>query len=185
MFSFNTTPAVSWPSSSGPNIAPVQPVAAPTAVKRSSSESNPQGGDPRQFTTFTRSGRVPEGQEPTSSEPQAAPLLPRERSPEEQEAAERAQAQATEEAEQQDEAEAAQEAAVQPQQLLSNVWQASGKVVEQLLGKPIEEVTAHSMNRSAEGSAPPSEEKEVVAYDESGNGTTAPVELGVIISERV
>lgn len=96
----------------------------------------------------------------------------------------------------------------QRQELLTNVWKASAAVVNRVLGR--DEVSA--VNPAAESQAlaalPPLEQlpwpvmppeagspqaptadfpapEDVVAYDERGNGNTAPVEAGMLISERV
>lgn len=215
MLSINSSPAVSWPTTTGQSVEQVRPVAAVSAAKRSSNESGQQGGDARQTPDPTPSVRVSTsgGASPRESQASdAAPLLPRERPPEEQEAAERAEA-AEAEADKAQEAETrARESAQgpQPQQLLSTIWKASGAVVEQALGTddaqagaadattatlPTGEVvvvatagrmtSAESTAQESRSSEPVRADQEVVAYDESGNGTPAPVELGVIISERV
>ncbi len=108
-------------------------------------------------------------------------------------------------------AEQAAEAARRAQRLdlLANVWKASAAVVERVLGleegaavnranaspaasgrQPVEQLAlpwpvmpedARSTRTRADFSAP----QEVVAYDERGNSSLAPLEAGVLISRRV
>ena len=70
--------------------------------------------------------------------------------------------------------------------VLTNVWQASAAVVEQALGlekstpdKPADTV---ALAAAAQDDTPGAE---VVAYDERGNSSLAPLEAGSLISHRV
>lgn len=98
----------------------------------------------------------------------------------------------------------------QRQELLSNVWKASAAVVDRVLGRDeATNVKPAAESQASSGSLQPMEQiempwpvmpqegrssgagtdfplpEEVVAYDERGNSTVAPVETGLLISERV
>ena len=209
MLSINSNPSVPWPVTTGQTVAPVQPVTAPAAKQGSTSDSRQQAGDGRGAALPSASVKVSTTAREKSAEPQAAPLLPRERPPEDQQSAQNEVDEAkAEEAERQQEAERQRP---QPQQLLSTIWKASAAVVDQALGEsesassPVGEppalaesgamVVVATAGRLVTGQQDPTEVQagttpavdgqEVVAYDERGNGETAPVELGAIISEKV
>lgn len=222
MLSINNSPATPWPVPTGQAVKPVQPITPAGAAQRSANESRQQNADGRGTGAQAPSVRLSqtvtaETRPQPRSESPAAPLLPRERPPEEQQAADPAEAAGADEARAQEEAEQALEAArrPQPQQVLSSVWKASGAVIDQALGdvqaptsveaagaaQAVESpgmvvvATAGRLLTAAESEADragvpvpvpvAAEAQEVVAYDERGNGTPAPVELGAIISERV
>lgn len=160
MLSINTTPAPPWPVSTGPAVQPVQPVTAPSLVQRSTDDDAP-----------------------------GAPLLPRQRATQEEQAEIELAREEQAREEQAERAERAQEAERQrppPQQLLSTVWEASAAVVNQALG---EEPGGSAASGEGPVTEPPTDQgvagQDVVSYDERGHGEAAPVELGAIISERV
>lgn len=209
MLSINSNPSVPWPVTTGQAVTPVQPVSAPAARQGSTNDSRQQADDGRGAALPSASVKVSGTAREKSAEHQAAPLLPRERPPEEQQSAQSEVDEAkAEKAERQQEAERQRPP---PQQLLSTVWKASAAVVDQALGKTevassaldepsaaaesgamVVVATAGRMVTGQQDTAEPptgatqaADAQEVVAYDERGNGETAPVELGVIISERV
>lgn len=209
MLSINTNPSTPWPVTTGQTVQPIQPVTAPSAKQGSSNGSRQQADDGKGTALPSASVKVSTTAREKSAEPQAAPLLPRERPPEDQDRAQNEVDDAkAEEAERQRETERQRP---QPQQLLSTIWKASAAVVDQALGEPqaatssVEEtqaaaessgvvvvatagrmVTGQQDNAEAPtGATQAADAQEVVAYDERGNGETAPVELGAIISERV
>lgn len=96
----------------------------------------------------------------------------------------------------------------QRQELLTNVWKASAAVVNRVLGRdeaatainpaaesspadlqPLEPLPWPVMPQEASSPLTPTADfpapEDVVAYDERGNGNTAPVETGMLVSERV
>lgn len=185
MLSINTTPAVPWPVTTGSAVQPVVPVTAPSPVQRSTGDPRQSAGDGRGSAPASPSVRVSTTQPREADEAVAAPLLPRERPPEQQEA-ELDQAR-------QEEVERAREAESQrlpPQQLLSTVWEASAAVVNQVLGEEPAAATPAAADAATDAvpvklaADPGAEAQDLVSYDERGNGESAPVELGVIISER-
>lgn len=192
MLAIHTPTSIGWtqtPASQGVSPQPVSGTAAVRKVVR-----DPQaGGDggrpaslPRPDKRQAAAGQeapVTPGQDGAEADT-AAPLLPRPRSPEQERQARAEDARKKAEEEETDRVEDTQAQAgprqVPPQELLSNIWQASAGVVEQALGDGVAADT--DMARVAQDSGTP--EREVVSYDESGQGNPAPLELGSILSER-
>lgn len=201
MINIASTPSLGWPSSPAPAVAPVVAAGAVTPVQGSARESRAGLG-------FGQGGQAPQeqggGRTVASAETvqaPAAPLLPRSQNGSdgapvdagEQLEAERRQAEEQVE-------ELAKEQAVQQQlrEVLSNVWQASAAVVERALGleegaaaaatqAPAEVgAVAGAPGRDAAASAAETvRTAEPEAYDEHGNSSWTPPELGGLISQRV
>ncbi len=214
MLSINSGPAVAWPTAAPVTVAPVTAVTAITPAQRSSGDGN-AGLD------SGRRGQTPNGGAPAAAvadAPEAAPLLPRERtdggreqaSTDTAEAAARAELRqkALEKAEGQAEEKAAE---LKLQDVLANVWKASAAVVDAVLGRnaagavsarnddnPAQSVADHSLAvaaplprgdaqaaDAADAFVDPRDAQDVVAYDERGASSLAPLESGSLISRRV
>lgn len=214
MLSINSGPAVAWPTAAPVTVAPVNAVTAITPAQRSSGDGN-AGLD------SGRRGQTPNGGAPAAAvadAPEAAPLLPRERtdggreqaSTDTAEAAARAELRqkALEKAEGQAEEKAAE---LKLQDVLANVWKASAAVVDAVLGrnaagatpaqgddtaqptsdtprveaKPLPRGDTRPAGGATDALADPRDAQDVVAYDERGASSLAPLESGSLISRRV
>lgn len=213
MLSINSGPAVAWPTAAPVTVAPVNAVTAVTPAQRSSGDGNAGLDSGRRGQT---SGAAPAAA--VADAPEAAPLLPRERtdggreqaSTDTVEAAARAELRqkALEKAEGQAEEKAAE---LKLQDVLANVWKASAAVVDAVLGRnaasavstqnddnPAQSVADPSLAvaaplprgdaqaaDAADAFVDPRDAQDVVAYDERGASSLAPLESGSLISRRV
>lgn len=196
MLAINNAPAPAWPVNPSATGQPVAPVTAVSAAKRSSHDPRQSSGEGRESASSTSGSASAKARSASADSAQSA----RQASAQAEEA-QRAKEAAAEEAQAREQAEREAQGP-QLQEALSKVWEASAAVVERVLG--LDESAGNAATAGADASAPVAQEgeassrlaaaaqgpqspdtQEVVAYDENGNGTAAPVELGVIISERV
>ena len=146
MLSIASTTAVHWPTSPAPSpaVAPVAPVTAVAPAQRSSGENRSGMGSGRDQHAHAAANPAPDSaqvqrgpQDKAAPGAQAAPILPRKQSKEDQNKgpseiqAEAAKNQA-QEAKAAEEAKAAQKA--QLMEVLPTVWKASAAVVDRALG---------------------------------------------------
>jgi hypothetical protein len=207
MLSINSGPAVAWPTAAPVTVAPVSAVTAIAPAQRSSGDGN-AGLD------SGRRGQTQNGGAPAADAPEAAPLLPRERTDggREQASAETAEAAAKAEQHERAQDKAEEKAAkLKLQEVLANVWKASAAVVDAVLGRDgagPAPAQGDDPTRSAPGSARamvaplPLDEtsqatdaarslgdrrdgQDVVAYDERGASSLAPPESGSLVNQRV
>ncbi|WP_372656865.1 hypothetical protein, partial [Hydrogenophaga sp.] len=179
------------------------PVAAVQPVAGSARDAQTDAGQGQQ--TAGRRGGQGSAQRPDRAEAQAAPLLPYKpsggdpdvRTDLENRALVRDDQKAAEEKEQ-----AAQQRPAL-QEVLSSVWKASAAVVERVLGSSAASAPGGAVEAAAavqtRALAPVQSElfaepvalvempsaEQVVAYDEHGNSSLAPLEAGSLVSERV
>ena len=172
MLAIHTPTSVGWPTSTTGASASMPPVGGVDRVRKVSADSR-SGGEHAAAAQEQRPTAQAPGPQAMDDAKLAAPLLPRPQTPEEERKAREAEAAA----EGQGGAGAADQV-VPPQELLATVWQASAEVVEQTLGEETGVMNAEELN----GPAWP--DREVVAYDENGQGMPAPLELGTIVSEK-
>jgi hypothetical protein len=201
MLNISSTSAVSWPTPVAIGVAPVTPVAAVQPAQASG------GSDGQTQTGFGREGRAPQQRQVTAagrsgaearapaeaSHPAALPrdpnTLPREPAPPDAGAQRQARQEAARVAEQ-DKARDRQ-AIEHLQTVLSNMWEASAAVVDRALGR--EPASGDTPDAGGDTAAPDLSQAaaiearggDVVAYDERGASSLAPLEAGSLISHRV
>lgn len=212
MLSINSGPPVAWPTAAPVTVAPVNAVTAVTAVtpaQRSSGDGNAGLDSGRRGQT---SGAAPAAA--VADAPEAAPLLPRERTDGGREQASAETADAAAKAEQREKvlAKAEEKAAkLKLQEVLANVWKASAAVVDAVLGRDAAGVVSAQGGNPAQSAADPSlvvaaqrprgdaspigdaadplvdprNAQDVVAYDERGAGSLALLETGSLVNQRV
>lgn len=207
MLSINSGPAVAWPTAAPVTVAPVSAVTAIAPAQRSSGDGN-AGLD------SGRRGQTQNGGAPAAAvadAPEAAPLLPRERTDGGREQASAETADAAAQAEQHERAQDKAEekaAKLKLQEVLANVWKASAAVVDAVLGRdganakpttqgdsPAQAAADHSLVVPAQlphseaspigGAADLRDTQDVVAYDERGASSLAPLESGSLVNQRV
>lgn len=138
MLSISSSPAVSWPSSPGPAIAPVS-AAAPVAPVQSAARDAQTGSGAfgRDPSAASRPGEPSRGRASEADAPPAAPLLPRPQSEQgKRQAADNPDSEEAEAEREQKALQAQAEASKQRfQDVISNVWKASAAVVDMALGR--------------------------------------------------
>lgn len=214
MINIASTPSLAWPAASAVQVAPVVPANAVGPAQASARDSGAgtgfgQGGQPAQAT---RTRRTEAGTE--TAAPAPAPLLPRSQGESaDQPVDAREQLEADKRQAEEQAQELAKEQALQQQlrEVLTNVWQASAAVVERALasdddtsaaavagalpgtdaaGDPVAVVAAPPValpDGGASAGAVPEAARgsEPEAYDEHGNSSWAPAEVGALIDQRV
>lgn len=209
MLSINSGPPVAWPTAAPVTVAPVNAVTAVTPAQRSSGDGNAGLDSGRRGQT---SGAAPAAA--VADAPEAAPLLPRERTDGGREQASAETADAAAKAEQREKvlAKAEEKAAkLKLQEVLANVWKASAAVVDAVLGRDAAGVVSAQGGNPAQSAADPSlvvaaqrpsgdaspigdaadplvdprNAQDVVAYDERGAGSLALLETGSLVNQRV
>ncbi|MCB4366849.1 hypothetical protein KIH07_24190 [Hydrogenophaga taeniospiralis] len=203
MLSINSGPAVAWPTAAPVTVAPVSAVTAIAPAQRSSGDGN-AGLD------SGRRGQTQNGGAPAADAPEAAPLLPRERTDggREQASAETADAAAKAEQHERAQDKAEEKAAkLKLQEVLANVWKASAAVVDAVLGRDGAGPAPAQGDDPARSAPDPSlvaaaqplpgevlqadsvsdlrDTQDVVAYDERGASSLAPPESGSLVNQRV
>jgi hypothetical protein len=213
MLNISTSQPVSWSTApSPPAMAAVGAVPAVGAVQPSARDSQADSGRSGQGSPRGGASPVVRGTGEGKSNPvQAVPLLPREHAEESTTSPASMVDEARQRAEQQkDEDQKAREKAeqkLQLQEVLASVWKASAAVVDVVLGRePVEAVNAvdaeltskvapatsqpvqASLPGMQDGIADPvmqRREQEPVAYTVQGTGSWAPMEAGMLLSQRV
>ena len=171
MFSISSSQPVSWPSAPSTAVAPVVPVPAVGAATASARDAQTDSG---RSGNGSRGAPSPgalksSGDATAASAPQAAPLLPRERSADSAHSSPVDGDEARAEQRKEDEKKAQEQAAhkLQLQEVLTSVWKASAAVVDVVLGREAAASAAGPVD-GVSGAAP-------VAGDLSDN--PAPIEL--------
>lgn len=173
MLSINSGPPVAWPTAAPVTVAPVTAVTAVTPAQRSSGDGNAGLDSGRRGQT---SG--PEPAAAAADVPEAAPLLPRERTDggREQASAETADAAAKAEQREKALAKAEEKAEEKPaelklQDVLANVWKASAAVVDAVLGRDATGVVSAQGGNPARSAADPS----LVVAAQRPHGEASPI----------
>ena len=208
-----TSPAV-WSPPASTATAPVAAVAAVRPPQESTRNSQ-SGTGREQDSPSARAERRADAREPAGAGRDAPADGARGTAGRASAGGEASDLQARREAEQNTKQLATEQAAeetrrVQRQELLTNVWKASAAVVDRALGRDdTSAVDAAAPTQESAGSEPTQEQlalpwpvmpqdadaapsradlgasEEVVAYDEHGNGSVAPLEAGLLISRHV
>ena len=188
-------------------VAPVSAATAVSPAQRSSGDGNAGLNSGRRGQT--QNGGAPAADAPEASS-EAAPLLPRERTDGGREQASAETADAAAQAEQRERAQDKAEdkaAKLKLQEVLANVWKASAAVVDAVLGRNADGVISAQSDDPARSSPDPSlvaaaqllpgevpqadsvtdlrDTQDVVAYDERGASSLAPLESGSLVNQRV
>ena len=207
MLSINSGPAVAWPTAAPVTVAPVSAATAVSPAQRSSGDGNAGLNSGRRGQT--QNGGAPAADAPEASS-EAAPLLPRERTDGGREQASAETADAAAQAEQRERAQDKAEdkaAKLKLQEVLANVWKASAAVVDAVLGRNADGVISAQSDDPARSAPDPSlvaaaqlqpgevpqadnvtdlrDTQDVVAYDERGASSLAPLESGSLVNQRV
>lgn len=218
MLSISSSPSVSWPTAppvAAPAVPAVSSVGAVQPPAREGQADAGLNGQGAQGGPSPGASRATTDATPGATTPQAAPLLPRERSEDAgtKPAREReARAEQRKEDDQKAQEQAAQK--LQLQEVLSNVWKASAAVVDVVLGREAAAVSAASKASAAPVApllgAPPANDQVITAeeadrlpanviglpaaalrdeeplmYTEQGTSSWAPLESGSLIDQRV
>ena len=213
MLSISSSPSVSWPTAPPVAVAAVTAVPSVGAVQASAREGQAdtgRNGQGAQGGSSPGASRAATDATSGATSPQAAPLLPRERS-EDAGTSPARESEARAEQRKEDDKKAQE---LQLQEVLSNVWKASAAVVDVVLGREAASVAA-AQEAGAASVAPllgaPSandqvitaeeadrlpanviglpvaarREQEPLMYTEQGTSSWAPLESGSLIDQRV
>ena len=218
MLSISSSPSVSWPTAPPVAVAAVTAVPSVGAVQASAREGQTdtgRNGQGAQGGSSPGASRAATDTTSGATSPQAAPLLPRERS-EDAGTSPAREREARAEQRKEDDKKAQEQAAqkLQLQEVLSNVWKASAAVVDVVLGREAASVAA-AQEAGAASVAPllgaPSandqvitaeeadrlpanviglpvaarREQEPLMYTEQGTSSWAPLESGSLLNRRV
>lgn len=218
MLSISSSQPVSWPTAPSTAVAAVTAVPSVGAVQASAREGQAdtgRNGQGAQGGSNPGASRAVTDATPGATSPQAAPLLPRERSDDAVTSSARDREARAEQRKEDDKK--AQEQATQKlqlQEVLSNVWKASAAVVDVVLGRETASVAAAKEAGTAAVApllgAPTSSdqvitveeadrlpgkliglpvsarrEQEPLMYTEQGTSSWAPLESGSLVDRRV